>query len=141
MHVRLPFDSLFVRLCLRHISNKIVVVAWFGIIIMDAQRLSGQRPDLIDLASIDENYAKTTPENPRYIEKIRECETRLNICDQVSFAQHFETLRFTIRDSSGAEVPLVPGGNEKRVTFANRFEYCELCDTARLQEFDVQVRR
>jgi hypothetical protein len=101
--------------------------------------LLGQVATMDDLMTIDEMYAKDMPNSPRYIDKIRHCEVHLGISTEEDFAEDFKALRYVIRNSSGGEVALVPGGEEKPVTFANRLEYCELCDAHRLNEFKPAV--
>lgn len=74
------------------------------------------------------------------LEGIAACE-RDGISDEAEFEAAFAglDLRFTVSNCNGEPVELVEGGRMKRVTFANRLEYCRLAEEYRLYEGAAQV--
>lgn len=57
--------------------------------------------------------------------------------DETNFNEIIQE-KFVTCLSDGTEVELVKGGKNKLVTFDLRFEYCQLVEEVRLQEFKKQ---
>lgn len=93
------------------------------------KRLVRQRATINDLRAIDATCVK-------FLDQLRDIESEgvtADIFEDV-MEQYFVT-----QSSDGREVPVKPGGSSIRVTFENRFEYCQLVEEYRLHEFDSQV--
>jgi hypothetical protein len=90
--------------------------------------------DVRDIASIDAKEDSRPEENQlRRVDKIRLCKS----------LEEFESLglkeKFVVTKASGKVVPLIPGGEKKRLNYKNRLSYCHLYDQERVHEFDEQV--
>ncbi|DAZ99878.1 TPA: hypothetical protein N0F65_008621 [Lagenidium giganteum] len=97
------------------------------------KQLINQPLDRSDLEGTDAMFVQM-------LDGIQNCE-RDGIFTEEEFVAAFEglDLRFTAFDCTGREVELVEGGRTKRVTFANRLEYCSLAERYRLYEGAAQV--
>ncbi|CAM9123344.1 unnamed protein product [Choristocarpus tenellus] len=75
----------------------------------------------------------------QFLTAIRDCEDD-GLTSEVEFADKYgERLFFTCTGSDGVERDLAPGGSTHRVTFHNRYTFCDMVEHARLHEFDAQV--
>jgi hypothetical protein len=61
------------------------------------------------------------------------------VADEDGFGAAFPDARWVVLDSSGAERELVPGGAERRVTFAERGRFADAALAFRLHEFDAPL--
>ncbi len=94
------------------------------------KQLLGDPVDRSDLKAID-SYCVQCLDDIVNIEK--------KGVDAGSFESYIDTY-FVTRLSDGSEVELKKGGKEIRVTFANRLEYVQLVEKARLEEGALQMK-
>jgi hypothetical protein len=96
------------------------------------KRLIGLEAGMDDLRAIDNITCQ-------FLQALRSCDEDGIDCDN-AFNEHYsDKLTFTYTGSDGVERPLVSGGDEIVVTFANRHVFSNLVEQSRLHEFDPQI--